>query len=87
MLRSHSRRSLVRSLGHLSLGLAIAFAGVAISGCTKFSDPLGTPAFSSKERFAQMRRKVDLEWRMMNDDIDMVLMLRQPSALTPWHIP
>lgn len=49
-------------------------------------DPFGTPAYSGTERGEMIARNIELEWRMMNDDIDEVLLLRPSSSLTLWNI-
>ena len=81
----------LKGLGRLMLGLGLAllvtFGGLSMTGCSAFRDPLGTPVFSTKERFSRMTRDVGLEGKMLNDDFDRVFMLRPTSQLTPWHIP
>lgn len=66
------------------LGIAIlgstGFAGLSQSGCS-------TPVYSGKERLARINRNVRLEWQMMNDDIDTVLLLRPVTGLTAWNVP
>lgn len=49
-------------------------------------DPFATPAYSGGERAELIARNIELEWRMMNDDIDHILLLRPVSGLTPWNI-
>jgi hypothetical protein len=58
------------------VGLAALFAN---SGCN-------TVAYSAKERGQMIARNWDLEYRMIQDDIDMVLLLRPVSSLTTWHV-
>jgi hypothetical protein len=59
--------------------LALFVAGLA--GCT--SD---TPAYSAKERFAQIHRNQDYESRQLNDDIDHILLARPDTQLTVWNV-
>ena len=68
-------------------GSACVLASLTLVGCGGFSDPLATPVFSTQERFSRIQRNFDLEGKMMQDDIDSVLMLRPTSNLTQWHIP
>lgn len=45
-----------------------------------------TPAYSAKERSAQIARNMDLDQREMNDDIDHLLLLRPSDQLTLWNV-
>lgn len=60
--------------------ILVLFAA-GLGGCT--SD---TPAYSAKERFAQIHRNQTYESQIMNDDIDHLLLARPDSQLTVWNI-
>lgn len=66
------------------LGIAVlgvtGLIGFSQSGCS-------TPVYSGQERLARINRNRGLEWQMMNDDIDHVLLLRPVTGLTPWNVP
>ena len=81
------RKPLHVRLATAGLGFAVAFVSFVLVGCGGFSDPLATPVFSTHERFARIQRNFDLEGKMLQDDIDTVLLLRPTSNLTQWHIP
>lgn len=49
-------------------------------------DPFATPAYSGVERGEMIARNIELEWRMINDDVDSILLLRPVSGLTIWHV-
>lgn len=59
----------------------VLLAGLAagLTGCA-------TPAYSSRERFQQIGRTWDYEWKQAQDDIDHVLLLRPASRLTIWDV-
>ena len=68
-------------LTRILLGIVIlGMTGITQLGCS-------TPTYSSKERFAQIKRNWGLEWQMVNEDVDHVLLLRPASGLTPWNVP
>ena len=49
-------------------------------------DAFATPAYSGTERGELISRNIELEWRMLNDDIDTVLLLRPLSGMTIWNV-
>jgi hypothetical protein len=63
-----------------SLFLA-ASAMVVLGGCTT-----ATPAYSAKERFAQIHRNDVYQSEALNDDVDHMLLLRPSSQLTIWNV-
>ena len=72
----------VLALAVLSLGLP--------TGCSKTyrlnSDFGSTPAYSSRERWQRIQRGWDYDFKQMNDDIDTVLLLGEPSTLSIWNV-
>ena len=46
-----------------------------------------TPTLSRSERFTRISRNWSLEYQMINDDIDSILLLRPVSGLTQWSTP
>ena len=59
---------------------ALLLIGFALtSGCA-------TPAYSGHERFQMITRNMNYEGKMINDDIDSLLLLRPASRLTIWHV-
>lgn len=67
---------LAKKIALLSLSL---FGVVAATGCA-------TPGYSSKERGQQIARNWDMEWKMLQDDIDDTLLLRPMTTLSKWNI-
>ena len=59
--------------------LAVLAGGLA--GCT-----LDTPAYSAKERYAQIDRNYVSEWKQFNSDIDHYLLARPESQLSEWNV-
>ena len=49
-------------------------------------DPLQDPAYSSPERFQQIGRNAEMEWKMAQDDVDYALQLRPVSQMSIWHV-
>jgi hypothetical protein len=45
-----------------------------------------TPVLSSRERSQQISRNMGLEWQMLQDDVDHLLLLRPVSTLTRWNV-
>jgi hypothetical protein len=45
-----------------------------------------TPVYSAKERGNMISRNIDMEWKMLQDDVDHALMLRPMTSLTQWNI-
>jgi len=59
---------------------ALMLIGMALaSGCA-------TPAYSGHERFQMITRNWNFEGKQINDDIDVLLLLRPASRLTIWHV-
>ena len=46
-----------------------------------------TPTLSREERYTRISRNWSLEYQMINDDIDSILLLRPVSGLTEWTVP
>ena len=59
--------------------ILVAMAGL-LSACQD------TPAYSAKERSAQIDRNIDMSQKMMNDDIDHFLLLRPSDGLSIWNV-
>ena len=57
----------------------ILVAGIFSTGCA-------TPAYSGHERWQIISRNWSWEAKMINDDIDSLLLLRPMSRLSVWHI-
>ena len=62
-------------------GLLLVASAMFVAGCTT-----DTPAYSAKERFAQIRRNDVYQFEMANDDIDHFLMLRPSNQETIWNV-
>ncbi len=77
-------------MSRLAIAVVGAFAAVLAGGCMDARigkvDPFATPAYSGRERGEMIARNIELEWKMMNDDIDHVLLLRPVSQLSVWHV-
>lgn len=67
---------MIKKLALLSVAL---FGVVAATGCS-------TPGYSSKERGQMIARNWDMEWKMAQDDVDSLLLLRPMSSLSRWNI-
>ncbi len=65
----------------LFTGLSLLAAAFALAGCTA-----DTPAYSAKERFAQIHRNYNFEAEAMNDDIDNLLLFRPSNQETIWNV-
>jgi hypothetical protein len=61
--------------------LLLIGTGAFLTGCT--SD---TPAYTAKERFAQINRNILYQNETGNDDFDNVLLLRPGTSLTIWNV-
>ena len=59
----------------------IALAGAALSFCG-----CATPAYSGHERWQLISRNWNMEAKQINDDIDVLLLLRPMSHMTMWHV-
>jgi hypothetical protein len=66
----------------LFFGSILLLAMTGLSGCVT----LDTPAYSAKERFAQIGRNWHSESEMFNDDLDSFLLLRPSSQLSSWNV-
>jgi outer membrane murein-binding lipoprotein Lpp len=77
-------------MNKLTLALVVCGSMFLAGGCMDSRigkvDPLATPAYSSSERGELIARNMELEWKMMNDDIDSLLLLRPVSSLTIWNV-
>lgn len=61
--------------------LVLVGAGACLSGCTA-----DTPAYTAKERFAQINRNNLFQNETGNDDFDNILLLRPSTSLTVWNV-
>lgn len=57
----------------------LSLAGLMVAGCSGV-------AYNQMERNNEVARAWNLEAQMFVDDVDMILMIRPVSQLTPWHI-
>jgi len=77
-------------MSKLTLAVVACFSAVLMGGCMDARigkvDPFATPAYSGRERGELIARNIEMEWKMMNDDIDDVLLLRPVSQLSVWHV-
>jgi len=62
-----------------SILTVLSLAGLLVAGCSGV-------AYNQTERSNEVARAWNLEGQMFVDDVDMVLMIRPVSQLTPWHI-
>lgn len=49
-------------------------------------DVFATPGYSGAERGDLIARNMEMEWKMLNDDVDSLLLLRPMSGLTLWNV-
>jgi hypothetical protein len=68
-----------KSLKKIAVSGLMLAGVVAIAGCS-------TPVYSSKERGQKIARNMGLEWQMLQDDVDNILLLRPLSQGTRWNI-
>jgi hypothetical protein len=61
--------------------LFLVASGMALTGCT-----LDTPAYSAKERFAQINRNTLYQAQAFNDDLDYILLSRPSNQETIWNV-
>lgn len=61
--------------------LTVVLAGAALSFCG-----CATPGYSGNERWQLITRNWGQEEKQMNDDIDVLLLLRPMSHMTMWHV-
>lgn len=78
-------------MSKLTLALVAGFSALLIGGCMDARigkvDPLATPAYTGQERFEEISRNAEFEWKVMNDDIDHSIFMSRPvSSLTIWNI-
>jgi hypothetical protein len=60
---------------------------IATAGLMTFlATGCSTPAYSGKERFNMITRNIDMEFKMLQDDIDHALLLRPVSSMSKWHV-
>jgi hypothetical protein len=57
-----------------------------VVGCARPNEIGWTPAYTTEERVQMIARNWDMEGKMMQDDIDSMLLLRPMSGLTLWHV-
>jgi lipoprotein NlpI len=62
-------------------GLSSLVAAIALAGCSA-----NTPAYSAKERFAQMHRNNTFEAEAINDDIDNIMLFRPSNQGSIWNV-
>jgi len=62
-------------------GLLLVASALFVGGCS--SD---TPAYSARERFAQIHRNDVYQLEAMNDDVDWFLMSRPSNQETIWNV-
>ncbi len=92
MTRIHSR-IVRRATSRVALAGMLCFGGFTLtstSGCTRgpgAGEITATPVFGTRERFSRIGRNIDIEAKMLNDDLDRALLLRPVSGLTVWQIP
>ena len=70
------RTAIKRTLAISTVG---AFLALGATGCD-------STELSGSERAQAISRTWNVEGRQLVDDTDMLLMLRPPSRLTPWHV-
>jgi hypothetical protein len=70
----------------LALGLLVIGSFLTVGGCARPNEIGWTPAYTTGERMNQIARNWDMEGKMMQDDIDNVLLLRPMSGLTTWYV-
>lgn len=69
------------------VALIVVASGLSLAtGCARPGEMGYTPALTTKERVNEIARGWDNDGKMMQDDIDSVLLLRPESRLTPWNL-
>ena len=68
-------------------GTALATGGCGGARGPAAGEFTATPIFSTKERFTRIGRNIDIELKMLNDDLDRALLLRPVTGLTEWNVP
>jgi outer membrane PBP1 activator LpoA protein len=61
--------------------LLLVASAMVLAGCTT-----DTPAYSAKERFAQIHRNELYQSEAANDDIDWILLARPSNQETIWNV-
>jgi len=61
--------------------LLLAASAMLVAGCTT-----DTPAYSARERFAQIHRNELYQSEQANDDIDWLLLARPSNQETIWNV-
>ena len=76
-------------IGFLAAVLFLSGLCLPTTGCVSGLRPEfgSTPTLSRQERYARIGRNWGLEYQMINDDIDSILLLRPVSGLTQWSTP
>ena len=87
-------KSLFRRRARFLAVAALALAGGLVTGtstgCARGPNAgefTATPIYGTGERFSRIGRNIDVELKMLNDDLDRALLLRPVSGLTEWNIP
>jgi hypothetical protein len=62
-------------------GLLLVASAIFVGGCT-----MDTPAYSAKERFAQIHRNDVYQLEAANDDVDWFLLSRPSNQETIWNV-
>jgi hypothetical protein len=65
----------------LFICMVLGISLFAISGCTS-----STPAYTAKERYAQIHRNLVYESEQFNDEVDRALLLRPSNQDTIWNV-
>lgn len=77
-------------MSKLTLAMFVGLSAAMLGGCMDARigkvDPFATPAYSGKERGEMIARNWEMEWKMMNDDIDSVMLFRPVSSLSVWNV-
>ena len=75
---------------NIAIAVVLGALAMAVAGCMDSrigkADPFQTPAYSGQERGEMIARNMEMEWKMMNDDIDHVLLLRPVTSLSMWNV-
>ncbi len=61
--------------------LLFAASAIVLTGCT-----MNTPAYSAKERFAQISRNTAYQAEQGSDDLDYILLSRPSNQETVWNV-
>ena len=83
-------RRRARSLAVAALVVAGGLVAATSTGCARGPNAgefTATPVYGTGERFSRIGRNIDIELKMLNDDLDRALLLRPVSGLTEWNVP